>query len=89
MSKYWFYGVFPKDNIDEKFLTAEQKEIVAEEKLRINCDNYSRLWIGYKVDQGWRFMRHGLETILIEDHRGNIARKKLLSKLKEIYSCSN
>lgn len=75
----------PNDTIPEERLSEEQKKIVDLEKGRIDIDNFDRSWIGYKVNDGWNFMRHGLEVIYIEEPRGNIAREKLYSIIEEKY----
>lgn len=85
MKRYWFYGQMPSSTTLESELTEEQKNIIEKERERVNKKNYKQLWIGYKKNGGWDFMRNGLEVIYIEEDKGNIARKKLLEILKEKY----
>lgn len=86
MSKrYWFYGSMPTDTIEESQLTQEQRKIVELENRRIDEDNYKYSWLGYKTNQGWDFMRHGLEVIHINEERGNIARSELKVIIDEKY----
>jgi hypothetical protein len=75
--RYWFYGSMPSQTTSEKELTDEQKKIVDSEKQRIDKDNFTHGWLGYKKEEGWDFMRHGLEIVYIEEERGNVARKQL------------
>jgi hypothetical protein len=85
MKRYWFYGRMPKDTVLEKSLSDEQKESVDFEKNRININNYHQFWLGYYVEDGWDFMRNGLEIIHIDEPKGNIARDKFKLIIKKIY----
>lgn len=85
MKYYWFCHLFPTEIINEKELNSEQEKIIEEQKRKINIDNYNNGWIGYKLDIGWKFMRHGLEVEFIKEERGNIARILLEKKIKEKY----
>jgi hypothetical protein len=85
MDEYWFCGIFPKKGISEESLTDKQKEIIEEEATKENIDNYQNGWLGYQVENGWKFMKHGQLVILIEEERGNIARIMLYEKIKLKY----
>lgn len=85
MKKYWFYGIMPKDAIDVSDLTEEHKKIIESENNKLTKDNLLFGWLGYFRNNKWEFMRHGFELIIIDEHRGNIARKKLEIVLKEKY----
>ncbi len=85
MKKYWFYGIMPKDSIEEKDLSENQKEIIILENNKLTNENFEFGWLGYFREDKWEFMRHGLESIFIDDIRGNIARKKFVEVLKEKY----
>jgi len=85
MKKYWFYGIMPRDSIEEKNLTTIQKEIIEEENVKLTKDNLEHGWLGYFRGDKWEFMRHGVESIFVEDMRGNVAREKFVKTLKEKY----
>lgn len=85
MKKYWFYGIMPKDIVEEENLSEEQKNIILEEKEKLSEDNYLHGWLGFSKNTYWEFMRHGFETITVNESRGNIARNKLLEVLNEKY----
>lgn len=85
MKKYWFYGIMPRDSIDESKLTQAQKEIIESENKKLTEENLEFGWLGYFKNNKWEFMRHGLESIIIDESRGNIARKELILLLKEKY----
>jgi len=86
MKKYWFYGIMPIDSIDEISLTEEQKNIIRFEDDKINSENYHLGWIGFARDGTWEFMRNGIESITIEEEKGNVAREILFEVLKQKYS---
>lgn len=81
MKKYWFYGMLPKDAIGEDELTDSQKKIIEKEASALSKRNLFERWIGYQVKDGWEFMRHGFEVILIKEDKGNIARLRLIKIL--------
>ena len=85
MKKYWFHGIMPKDAISEDTLTEKQKEIIEEEKEKLTKENLQGGWLGFNRGEKWSFMRHGFEEIIIDESRGNIARKELEKLLPEIY----
>jgi hypothetical protein len=85
MKKYWFYGIMPRDAISENTLTEEQKQIIKEEKEKLNEDNLQHGWLGYNKEDSWVFMRHGFEEIIIDEPRGNIARKKFTELLPKLF----
>ena len=85
MNEYWFCGIFPKDVISEEILTNEQKIIVTEAIITENKDNYMNNWLGYKTENGWRFMKHGQEVVYINEEKSNIARILLYEKIKLKY----
>lgn len=85
MKKYWFYGIMPQDTILEKNLNEEQKKIIKTEKENLTKDNLYIGWLGYNKNDKWAFMRHGFEEIIIDESKGNIARKKFNKKLPEIF----
>jgi len=75
----------PSQTTSEKNLTDEQKKIVYSEKQRIDKENFTNGWLGYKNETGWDFMRHGLEIVHIDEERGNVARKQLKKIIVERY----
>ena len=85
MDEYWFYGIFPNIIVKENDLTHQQKQIVENEKNKISDENYADSWVGYKTEEGWRFMRHGLIVIKIKESKSNVARTMLYEGLKEKY----
>lgn len=85
MKKYWFYGIMPRDSIEETELTTIQKQIIEEENNKLTKENLEFGWLGYFRGDKWEFMRHGIESIFINDTRGNVARKKFIEILKEKY----
>ena len=86
MKKYWFYGIMPRDSIEEGNLTTEQKEIIKEENRKLTKENLAFGWLGYFRGNKWEFMRHGFESIFIDDLKGNVAREKFVAILKEKYN---
>lgn len=82
MKKYWFYGLLPNDTVNENKLSEAQKKIIDKEKSALSKKNLHDRWIGYQVNDGWEFMRHGFEVVFIKESKGNIARL-MLSKLLE------
>ena len=85
MIKYWFYGIMPKDAIGENYLSERQKEIITIEKEKLSGNNYQHGWLGFLRENKWEFMRHGFETIIVDEIRGNIARKDLIKLLDKKY----
>ena len=85
MKKYWFYGIMPRDAISEESLTEEQKKIIKEEQEKLTEENLLQGWLGYNKEDKWIFMRHGFEEVIIEESRGNIARKKFEKLLPELF----
>ena len=86
MKKYWFYGIMPRDSIEEAKLTEKQKIIIEEEDSKLTKDNLEHGWLGYFRSDKWEFMRHGVESIFIDDIRGNVARELFVKVLKEKYT---
>ena len=86
MKEYWFYGIEHNKTVLEKNLTNEQINIIQREKNKINKDNYKIFWLGCCNNNKWVFKKHGFETITIDDHRGNIARAKLLNLLTKKFN---
>jgi hypothetical protein len=85
MKKYWFYGIMPRDSISEDRLTEKQKDIIVEESNNLTSENFSFGWLGFQRGDKWEFMRHGVESIFIEEERGNVAREKFVKILNEKY----
>lgn len=85
MKKYWFYGIMPRDSIEETRLTEKQKEIIEIENNKLTDENLEHGWLGYFRGDKWEFMRHGVESIFIDDIRGNVARELFVEVLKEKY----
>ena len=83
--RYWFYGSMPSQTTSEKELTQDQKKIIELEKQRININNFTQGWLGFKNEYGWDFMRHGVEVINIDEERGNVARRELSQILEKKY----
>lgn len=83
MKEYWFYGIVHDKTVFEENLSEKQKDIIKIEKEKINKHNYKNNWLGCLINDSWVFKRHGFEVIKIEDHRGNIARKKLHTVLDQ------
>lgn len=85
MKRYWFYGIMPKDVINEEYLSEKQKSIIKNEQEKLSQDNYQYGWLGFLRGSNWEFMRHGFETIIVEEIKGNIARTKLTQILSDKY----
>ena len=85
MKKYWFYGIMPRDSIAEDRLTEKQKDIILEESNNLTSENFSFGWLGFQRGDKWEFMRHGVESIFIEEERGNVAREMFVKILNEKY----
>lgn len=85
MKKYWFYGIMPKDSISENALTEEHKKLIKEEHKKLTKKNLFNGWLGYNKDDKWVFMRHGFQEIIINESKGNIARKKFENLLPELF----
>lgn len=83
MKKYWFYGIMPRDSVQENDLSEKQKEIIKEETGKLTKENLQHGWLGYYRGDKWEFMRHGIESIFVDDERGNIAREKFTKILVE------
>lgn len=75
----------PKDTISEEFLSEAQRKIIKKEASALSKKNVFDRWIGYEVEDGWRFMRHGFEVIHINEEKGNIARIRLVKILGRKY----
>lgn len=86
MKKYWFYGIMPKDAISEDTLSEEQIKIIKKEEEKLTEENLHYGWLGYNKNNKWVFMRHGFEEVVIEESRGNIARKKFEKILPELFN---
>ena len=85
MKKYWFYGIMPRDAIDENKLSEQQKIIVTEENENLTKENFQLGWLGFLRDNHWEFMRHGLELVVVKEPRGNVARMELGKILNKKY----
>ena len=85
MKKYWFYGIMPRDSIEEDRLSEKQKEIITQESNKLTDENFSFGWLGFQRGNKWEFMRHGVESIIIDEEKSNVAREKLVDILNEKY----
>lgn len=85
MKQYWFYGISPSDIISEDALSEKQNKIIKKELSALSKKNLYEKWIGYNIEGGWKFMRHGFEVVFINEEKGNIARNKLFKILRERY----
>lgn len=83
MEEYWFCGIFPDTTVRSEELTEEQEKIIDEVNNSEDLGFIQHGWLGYKANEGWKFMKHGMQVEYVKEERSNIARKILMDRLEK------